>query len=111
MEGRKMKLGTSYQRNGIRFWIGRWTNVITGLEYKRPVLAVKVDGDNTIYKLASFDSEEKAGWFVDLFGEYAAQESAEWVEGVCSECRREAVSGFKTRYCPHCGRRMIGGEE
>ena len=106
----KRKLGTCYQRNGIRFWIGRWTNVITGFEYRRPVLAVKVDGDNAIYKLASFDSEEKADWFADLFGEYAAQESAEWVEGVCSECRREAVSGFKTQYCPHCGRRMIGGE-
>jgi len=32
--------------------------------HKKPVLAVSFDNENCIYKIASFNSEETAEWFV-----------------------------------------------
>ena len=39
---------------------------------KLPVLAVKIDGDKKWYKVASFDSMEKAYWFSDILEEFFA---------------------------------------
>ena len=32
--------------------------------HKKPVLSVKFDDENCLYKIASFNSEETAEWFV-----------------------------------------------
>ena len=37
---------------------------------KRPSLVVSFDDDATIYKVASFQSKEKAQWFIDVLKEF-----------------------------------------
>lgn len=37
---------------------------------KLPVLVVNVDGDNTAYKVASFNSKATADWFCDVMEEF-----------------------------------------
>lgn len=37
---------------------------------KLPVLVVEIDGENTQYKVASFNSEETAKWFCDVCEEF-----------------------------------------
>lgn len=36
-----------------------------------PVLAVRIDGENAVYKVASFTSEETAKWFCEIMEEFA----------------------------------------
>lgn len=36
---------------------------------KLPVLAVQFEGEADMYKVASFDSEEKMNWFIEVFKE------------------------------------------
>lgn len=44
---------------------------------KLPVLAVEFDGENKVYKVASFNSEETAKWFCDVMEEF--------FKGLCHE--------------------------
>ena len=36
---------------------------------KKPVIAVSFDGENAMYKVASFNSEKTAQWFLDCLEE------------------------------------------
>ena len=56
--------GKSLWRNGV-------TICVTDIpDHKRPVLAVMIDGENRIYKVASFNSTETADWFIELVEEF-----------------------------------------
>lgn len=45
--------------------------LITHMPYrKKPCLAVQIESENTIYKVASFNSEETAHWFLEMFEEF-----------------------------------------
>ena len=37
---------------------------------KLPVLVIEVEGDNTAYKVASFNSKETANWFCEVMEEF-----------------------------------------
>ena len=37
--------------------------------HKKPVLAVKFDDENVMYKVASFNSDQTAKWFAECFEE------------------------------------------
>ena len=59
--------------NGISVSVQKWRS------HKKPVLCVTDDKENCIYKVASFNSEETAQWFLDkmreLFGEEGEHDS------------------------------------
>lgn len=45
--------------------------LVTHMPYrKKPCLAVQIDEENCLYKVASFNSEETARWFLDIFKEF-----------------------------------------
>ena len=47
---------------------------------KLPALTVRFDGENCVYKVASFDSEKQARWFCEVMEEFfkdLAEEDAE----------------------------------
>ncbi len=48
------------KHNGVIISIQRWST------HKRPVLCVQMDGENTIYKVASFNSNETTDWFEEV---------------------------------------------
>lgn len=48
-------------RNGISIHMEMWDG------HKKPVLAVKVEKENCVYKVASFNSVETADWFIEKF--------------------------------------------
>lgn len=50
--------------NGICVFISKYGR------RKRPALCVTVENDNQIYKVASFDSDEKAEWFCQIMEEF-----------------------------------------
>lgn len=52
------------RRNGITVSVQKWQT------HKKPVLAVQIEDENCIYKVASFNSEETANWFVELMEEF-----------------------------------------
>ena len=45
-------------------------SVQTWESHKRPVLAVQFEGENRIYKVASFNSVETANWFCEIMDEF-----------------------------------------
>ena len=51
-------------RNGITVSVEDW-----GPWRKLPVLAVRIDGENATYKVASFNSKETAEWFCEIMVE------------------------------------------
>lgn len=39
-------------------------------KWKKPVLVVRVEGDDSAYKVASFNSVESANWFLEVMEEF-----------------------------------------
>ena len=64
-----MKGMVSLANNGISMCITHLPN------RKKPCLAVKID--NCFYKVASFDSEEQADWFIEILEEMFAGKGKE----------------------------------
>lgn len=54
------------RHNGITVSVENWKP-----HWKLPVLAVRIDGENTVYKVASFTTEEVAKWFCEIMEEFA----------------------------------------
>lgn len=52
------------KHNGIIITIEKWET------HKNPVLAVRLDGENRVYKVASFNSGETAHWFEEIAEEF-----------------------------------------
>lgn len=53
-----------YKRHGISI-------TVQHMRYrKKPCLAIRIDDENCLYKVASFNSEETAQWFLDIFKEF-----------------------------------------
>lgn len=63
MEEQK-KLYRGISRGGITVSVAEWNG------YKNPVLSVYIEDDNTHYKVASFDSYDRAVWFIDKMREF-----------------------------------------
>ncbi|MBO7462013.1 MAG: hypothetical protein J6T96_05410 [Bacteroidales bacterium] len=101
---------------------------------KKKSLVIGFNGESDMYKIASFDDDEKAIWFdgvLDLAIEkmiYKIKQDArserdcgEWVEYdgdfhwyyECSECgyRHDRVYDTLPDYCPDCGAKMNKSEE
>lgn len=56
--------GYGISKNGMTVWVESWPGK------KLPVLCVKFDGDSCKYKVASFDSEKDAMWFIECLEEH-----------------------------------------
>lgn len=52
------------KRNEVIVSVQKWES------HKRPVLAVQFEGENRIYKVASFNSVETANWFCEIMEEF-----------------------------------------
>ena len=52
------------KHNGISVLVQKWGS------HKRPVLAVKIEPENCVYNVASFNSEETAQWFCEIMEEF-----------------------------------------
>lgn len=52
------------KHNGVTISVQKWQT------HKNPVLAVQFDGENRVYKVASFNSEETAHWFEEIAEEF-----------------------------------------
>lgn len=55
-----MKGNTAIERNGIRIGVMHFPH------RKKPCLYVYIEGENCYYKVASFNSEETADWFLEI---------------------------------------------
>lgn len=64
-----MKGMISYEKNGIKICITHLPN------RKLPCLAVQID--NCIYKVASFNDETSADWFIEILEEMFCREGKE----------------------------------
>lgn len=53
------------KRNGITVSVEDWSPW-----KKLPVLAVKIEDENKVYKVASFKDKETAEWFCDIMEEF-----------------------------------------
>ena len=52
------------KHNGVLVSVAKWD------DHKLPVLAVRFEDENRIYKVASFNSIETATWFVEVMQEF-----------------------------------------
>lgn len=52
------------RHNGVTVSVQKWDS------HARPVLAVQIEDENRIYKVASFNSIEAANWFVEMMQEF-----------------------------------------
>ena len=52
------------RHNGITVSVQKWDS------HKLPVLAVQIEDENRLYKVASFNSIETANWFVETMQEF-----------------------------------------
>lgn len=52
------------KHNGIIISVQKWDS------HKLPVLAVQIENENAVYKVASFNSIESANWFVEIADEF-----------------------------------------
>ena len=52
------------RHNGVTVSVQKWDS------HKLPVLAVKIEDENCVYKVASFNSIETANWFVEIMQEF-----------------------------------------
>ena len=68
------------RHNGITVYVTKWNS------HKKPILAVKVENENCIYKVASFNSIETAKWFVERMEEF--------FNGLVGEADNEAVHTY-----------------
>lgn len=62
----------------MRFNKFRRNNIIIGVEEwptmrKKPVLAVRIDGENAAYKVASFNNQGAAEWFCEIMEKFVAE--------------------------------------
>lgn len=88
---------------------------------KHPALCVTVENDDQIYKVASFDSDVKAEWFLEVANECLSgfDRKGRWISGEeavgtisipvphCSNCGAIVpVDVSRYKYCPGCGARM-----
>ena len=55
---------TGIKHNGIIVSVQRWES------HKLPVLAVQLENENAVYKVASFNSEQTAKWFEEIMEEF-----------------------------------------
>lgn len=62
-------LEVSLQSYGIRH-NGVTVSVQSWASHKLPVLAVQIENENCVYKVASFNSAETANWFVEVMQEF-----------------------------------------
>lgn len=53
-----------YKKNGISITVQHMP------DRKKPCLAIQIESENTMYKVASFNSEETARWFLEKFEEF-----------------------------------------
>ena len=53
------ELSCGIRHNGITVAVSKWDS------HKNPVLSIRRDGENSVYKVASFNSPETANWFVE----------------------------------------------
>lgn len=63
---RENDMGIRINHNGISISVENWKPW-----KKLPVLAVRIDGENAVYKVASFVNEETAKWFCEIIEEFA----------------------------------------
>ena len=52
------------RHNGVTVSVQKWDS------HKLPVLAVQIDDENCVYKVASFNSIESSNWFVEIMQEF-----------------------------------------
>ena len=52
------------RHNGVTVSVQKWDS------HKLPVLAVQIENENCIYKVASFNSAETANWFIGIMQEF-----------------------------------------
>ena len=52
------------RHNGVTVSVQKWDS------HKLPVLAVQIEDENRLYKVASFNSIETANWFVEIMQEF-----------------------------------------
>ena len=52
------------RHNGITVSVQKWDS------HKLPILAVQIEDENRLYKVASFNSIETANWFVEIMQEF-----------------------------------------
>ena len=52
------------RHNGVTVSVQKWDS------HKLPVLAVQIENENCIYKVASFNSTETANWFIGIMQEF-----------------------------------------
>lgn len=55
---------TGIYHNGVTISVEDWKPI-----KKKPVLVVRIDGDKTHYKVADFENDLVAQWFVEVFVE------------------------------------------
>ena len=55
------------KRNGVKVSVEKWESI-----YKKPVLVLGFDGENTVYKVASFNNDEAAMDFIEAMGKFFA---------------------------------------
>ena len=55
---------TGIKHNEVIVSVQRWQS------HKLPVLCVQFEGENRIYKVASFNSEKTARWFEEIMEEF-----------------------------------------
>lgn len=63
------------RHNGIDIYVSKWSS------HKKPVLAVKTENENCIYKVASFNSVETADWFIDMMQKFFSGLTADAEKG------------------------------
>lgn len=52
------------RHNGVTVTVQQWSS------HKLPVLAVQIEDENRLYKVASFNSIETANWFIEIMQEF-----------------------------------------
>lgn len=52
------------KHNGVIVSVQRWPS------HKLPVLALQFENENSVYKVASFNSEDTAHWFEEIMEEF-----------------------------------------
>ena len=52
------------RHNGVTVSVQKWES------HKLPVLAVSFEGENRVYKVASFNSQKTADWFCEIMEEF-----------------------------------------
>lgn len=52
------------KRNGVIITVQKWVG------RKHPVVAVRFENENRVYKVASFSSVETANWFIEVMEEF-----------------------------------------